>query len=550
MIKNYNTISFRLLSLLLMVLFSNISLSQTTTYTGTWDNGEPNITTAAVFMTNYTSVADIVAKSVSVSGGAQVTIASGHTFTVENDISVATNSKLIFENNSSLLQNNALSINTGNINVKRDSKPIRQFEYTYWSAPVAGQTLIGFSPLTNSSRFYTFNANPAVNNYVLENANNVMLPSGGYVIRAPDNFNTTQQVFNGEFIGIPNNGNYTASVVALDPSAFNYNLIGNPYPSAISVAKLIDNTTLGALYLWTHNTAIANNVFTNNDYAIRTRNTGTAAVSGGVIPGQYIAAGQGFFASSSTTGNIVFTNTMRVANNNSQFFKNTQTEPQFYYFRINVTNTDGAFKQFAIGYEEGATNGYDFVQDAFATPGTPLKFYSLIGTNGFTIQGRAFPWTVNDQVSLGYTSTIVGNYEIALNDSDLLFPTQDIFIEDTNSGIFHNLKTGSYSFTTAIGTFDNRFKVRYLNPTLSNNTFLIDPNTVSINSNNNQIEVNSTSEKIKSIQGYDVLGRLIFDKQNLADKTVLIEKISKQNQALIIKIKLENDQIVSKKLIF
>jgi hypothetical protein len=549
MIKNYNTISFRLFSLL-MVLFSNISQSQTTTYTGTWDNGEPNITTDAVFMANYTSIADIVAKSVSVSSGAQVTIASGHTFTIENNISVATNSKFIFENNASLLQKNALAINTGNINLKRNSTSMRQFEYTYWSSPVTGQTLIGFSPLTNPSRFYTFNANPAVNNYVLENANNVMLPSGGYVIRAPDNFTTAPQIFNGEFTGIPNNGNFTASVVTFDPSVFNYNLLGNPYPSAISVANLIDNTTLGALYLWTHNTAIANNVFTNNDYAIRTRNTGTAAVSGGVIPGQYIAAGQGFFASSSATGNIVFTNTMRVGNNNSQFFKNTQTEPQFYYFRINVTNTDGAFKQLAIGYEEGATNGYDFAQDAFATPGAPLKFYSLIGTNGFTIQGRAFPWTVNDQVSLGYTSTIAGNYEIALNDYDPSFPTQDIFIEDTNSGTFHNLKTGSYSFTTAIGTFDNRFKVRYLNPTLSNNTFLINPNTVNVNSNNNEIEVNSTSEKIKSIQVYDTLGRLIFDKQNLAEKTVLIESISKQNQVLIIKIKLENDQVVSKKLIF
>ncbi len=550
MIKNYYTISFRLFSLLSMILLSNISQSQTTTYTGTWDNGEPNITTDAVFTANYTSVEDITAKSISVSGGAYVTIASGHTFTVENNISVETNSKLIFENNASLLQNNALAINAGNVNLKRDSKPIRQFEYTYWSAPVAGQTLIGFSPLTNTSRFYTFNANPTVNNYVLENANNVMLPSAGYVIRAPDNFTTTQQIFNGEFIGTPNNGNYTASVVALDPGLFNYNLIGNPYPSAISVAKLIDNTTLGALYLWTHNTAIANNVFTNNDYAIRTRNTGTAAVSGGAIPGPYIASGQGFFASSSATGNIIFTNTMRVANNNAQFFKNTQSDPQFYYFRINVTNSDGAFKQLAIGYEEGATNGYDFVQDAFATPGTPLKFYSLIGTNGFTIQGRAFPWTINDQISLGYTSTIAGNYEITLNDYDPLFPSQDIFIEDTSSGTFHNLKTSPYTFATAIGTFDNRFKVRYLNPTLSNNAFLINPNTVYANSNNNQIEINSTSEKIKSIQVYDILGRLIFNKQNLVNKAVLIESISKQNQALIIKIKLENDQVVSKKLIF
>ena len=60
-----------------------------------------------------------------------------------------------------------------------------------------------------------------------------------------------------------------------------YNFISNPYPSAIDVVTLIDNTDLGTLYFWTHNTAIVANVFTTDDYAVRTITTGTAAVSGG-----------------------------------------------------------------------------------------------------------------------------------------------------------------------------------------------------------------------------------------------------------------------------
>jgi len=427
--------------------------------------------------------------------------------------------------------------------------PIRQYDYTYWSSPVAGQTFVGYSPNTDSDRYHSFNT--VANSWVNENPTNVMQQAKGYAIRVPDTFDpTTPQIFNGEFIGVPNNGDKTTNVVLFNPGLLNYNLLGNPYPSAISVHTLIDNSTLGTLYLWTHNTGITSNVFTSNDYAVRTRNTGTAALSGGAIPEAYIAAGQGFFASSSATGNITFTNNMRVANNNSQFFKNALLDPQYYYFRINVTNTGGAFKQIALGYEEGATNGYDFVQDAYATPGTPLKFYSLIGTDGFAIQGRAFPWTVNDQISLGYVSTIAGDYEIALNDYDTFFTSQDIFIEDTNSGTFHNLKVSPYTFTTAIGTFDNRFKVHYVDLSLSANEYAVSANSVYVFSNNGEIAVNSTSEKIKSVQVYDVLGRLIFTKENINNNKFSINSIAQRNQALIIKAQLENNQVISKKLIF
>ena len=84
----------------------------------------------------------------------------------------------------------------------------------------------------------------------------------------------------------------------------------------------------------------------------------------------------------------------------------------------------------------------------------------------------------------------------------------------------------------------------------TNNNFTINKNAVFVNANNNEIVVNSTSEKIKNIQVYDVLGRLIFDKKNANENKFVIESIQKRNQALIIKTELENNQIVTKKLIF
>jgi hypothetical protein len=535
--------------LVLFLLFSNLILSQTTTWTGTWDNGTPDNTKEVIFSADFTATSAIEAKSIVINNNAKV-IFSGNVLTVTDNINIASSAHLIFENSGSLVQINPSIINTDAIEYNRNSTAMRQFEYTYWGSPVSNQTLVGFSPLTASDRYYSFNADSNVNNYVTENPNNTMLPAVGYAIRAPENYTSTAQIFNGKFIGTPNNGNITTNVIAFIPSKLNYNLLSNPYPSAISVASLIDNTTLGALYLWTHNTAINNNVFSVNDYAIRTKNTGIAAISGGAIPGEYLAAAQGFFASSSATGNIVFTNAMRVGNNNSQFFKISNKAPQYYYFRINVTNSGGAFKQIALGYEEGATNGYDFLQDALATPGEPIKFYSLIGTDGFAIQGRAFPWTVNDEIALGYTSTIMENYEITLNDTDVLFPTQDIYINDMNSGTFHNLKTGPYTFSTEIGTFNNRFKIVYTVPTLSKEDFFNNLNTVFLQSKNNEIEIKSTDDKIKSVKIHTVLGQTLFSQPDINRNLITVSNIGKQNQILIVKAQLENGQIVSKKIIF
>ena len=124
MTKNYLTIFFRLFSLLLMVLASNSIQAQTTTWAGSWDNGEPDITKDVFFTSSYTSTADIIAKSVSVSNDAVVTIVGGltpHTLTVENNISVTgALSRLILENNSSLVQINPSAVNSGNINYKRE----------------------------------------------------------------------------------------------------------------------------------------------------------------------------------------------------------------------------------------------------------------------------------------------------------------------------------------------------------------------------------------------------------------------------------------------
>ncbi|WP_311266681.1 hypothetical protein, partial [Xanthomonas sp. WCS2017Noco2-62] len=59
--------------------------------------------------------------------------------------------------------------------------------------------------------------------------------------------------YNAQFIGVPNNGNFFGP----EAVAEKYNLLGNPYPSAIYADQFIyDNQAniYGTIYIWTHNT--------------------------------------------------------------------------------------------------------------------------------------------------------------------------------------------------------------------------------------------------------------------------------------------------------
>jgi hypothetical protein len=395
-----------------------ITISRAIYNAGAWSNVVgPDATMIAQFNSNYTSTGNLSACSVLVTAGT-VTFASNHTLTVQNDVKV-TGGSLVFNNNSSLVQVNTLSnlgatiANTGNITYKRDSTPMLKYDYTYWSSPVAGQTLTAFSPNTNPIKFFTFDG--SVNNWVYVPGATAMSAGIGYIVRAPDiaPFNTvTRNVFNGVFTGVPNTGTLTTPIFG---ATNQFNLIGNPYASAIYASDLMDDPlNVGVmdatLYLWTHNTPIASNNYIENDYAIYNYMGGVgtrAAITAGNtnVPNGKIASGQSFLVKGIANGVVTFKNDMRVpagANNNDQFFRAVNPSPtavQHVANRIwlDVTNTQGAYKQTMVGYAENATNEIDRGYDSpFVDIGNATLLYSHVNGDKFSIQGKPMPFLRTD----------------------------------------------------------------------------------------------------------------------------------------------------------
>src|SRR5690606_18670097 len=74
----------------------------------------------------------------------------------------------------------------------------------------------------------------------------------GYLIRTPNNHPTFAWIWNGQFRGVPHNGDYTVTM-ADHGEGKRFNLVGNPYPSPIDIDAFVaanaDNIT-GTLYFW------------------------------------------------------------------------------------------------------------------------------------------------------------------------------------------------------------------------------------------------------------------------------------------------------------
>ncbi|WP_310557645.1 T9SS sorting signal type C domain-containing protein [Flavobacterium sp.] len=478
---------------------------------------------------------------------------AGATLTITD--AITNNGTLIFENNANLVQvNNA--VNTGNIVYKRTTPNLLDTDYTYWSSPVVGQTLAAISPINyDEGRYYSFDT--ILNDWSIWLPHTtVMLPSVGYIMRGK---NIPGPNIEATFTGVPNNGVLTTPTGA----AGNNCLMGNPYPSAIDADAFLGAniaTIEGTLYFWTHNTPITNLVYTSGDYASYNGTGGVAATTGGTAPTGKIAATQGFFATSKTASTVTFNNFMRFDGSgtpfdNTNFYKTKNTKKAITIEKhrvwLNLTNTQGAFKQILVGYVTNATNEYDSAFDGRSFNGNAfVDFYSVVNNKRYTIQGRALPFDENDEVPLGYRSTIAGEFSININQVDGLLTNQAVFLEDKLTNTIVNLKTSSYTFTTAVGVFNERFVLRFVAKTLSTNDFEGKSNQVYVSVKNKQLKINAVGEAIKNLTIYDLSGRTLYQKNNIGSNELTVPNFVSGTQTVMLKIILQSGTIVSKKVIF
>ena len=598
----------------------------------TWSNGAPDITTLAEINGDYTTAINgsFSACSLIINNTRTLTIDDNTFVEIENNTTV--DGALLVNTQGAFVQNNDLATFTnvsGTSTVTKRTAPAEDWlEYTYWSSPVQGETIGSALSPADSNRRFRFRAenyrdsaaetnNDGIlvngfyddeddngNDWLLMGAGDTMLPAVGYAATLSSTSfsgpgSQIAHIFTGEF----NNGVYPVTIYknVTETNDNNWNFIGNPYPSAISLIDFLDENEYsvtntagnidGVIYFWSHQNPPSSTVngnsqnnFSQSDYAMRNRVAGVAGGDNngdGIVdmldePDGFIPSGQGFFVSYNETasstlfsnalpegtvneGTVTFRNAMRTTGNNNQFFRNSNPPSDANKLWLYLSSDTGVSSQIAIGYVANASDGldgasYDAVRNL--SIGNNTFLYSTIANNSdnFAIQGKApESLTLDEVITLGLYTTITNPviYSISISHFEGDFFTNNtIYLKDNFTSVIHDLNASDYSFTSNSGEFRDRFEIVFKTSNLSVDGFNVNENDITIielQNDNVKFTVPNTLS-IKTVKIIDVLGRELYNFRG-SENTEIYNLSNLSSAPYIAQITLSNEKVITKKVI-
>jgi PKD repeat protein len=290
---------------------------------------------------------------------------------------------------------------------------------------------------------------------------------------------------NVSFTGTPNNGPLAFGPTAV--GAFtSFNLVGNPYPSAISAPAFVaanPGIAGSALYFWDDDGSAGSDYDAATDYAVWNNLGFVSGPNSGTVFTGNIASCQGFFIETPSSASIQFNNAMRTTTNNA-FFDQNNIERLW----ISVTTAANDYNETLIAFKADATDGIDLQYDAKKLKGNAhISLYSKAEGSDLAIQ--AIPSLTSDKiVPLGIDADANGAQTIRLKHVDNIDQTSQIILEDTKLGIFQNLRNNPvYNYVFDKNSDSQRFRLHF------KAGVYMSANTESCVQNDGSIIINSTS---------------------------------------------------------
>ncbi|ACU07648.1 PKD domain containing protein [Flavobacteriaceae bacterium 3519-10] len=518
------------------------------TWNGTgWSNTTgPDTSSVAIIDGDYSGPA-FAALSLTVNAGKTLNVTD---YVTTGD--VTNNGHIIVADGANFVQTGTFTAGTdSSFKVRKSTKAVKRLAYINWSSPMnnSAQTLKEFSFGKNAdgsnqsatgtvdNRFFTYNNNAFVS--ILPGS--TFNPAGaGFLIRTPNDFTTTGQVFNGQFEGTtPNSGtiSYDHSGIAGD-----YVMLGNPYPSAISLDDFLTANpgTTETVYIWNSQAVMdANNQYTGTNY--NTYAPGTGSVPAGSING-FIPVGQAFFverATMPTTTPFVFTDALRQITQDGVFSRGATADK----FWLELTSPSGSKPQMLIGFNAAATAGFDAGFDAALIGSNADALYSTVDNRKLVIDAHG-SFTSDDSFVLNADVSTAGSYTIGVLKTEGVFANgQQIWLKDQVTGSVTLISEQPYTFTAEAGSVTDRLTLQF-KPGGALATDGAVKAGITIFSSGSEIHARA-AEHISSVEVYEMSGKLIANART-SQKDVTVQ-VNYQGVVLV-KVVLQNGTVQTKKL--
>jgi hypothetical protein len=401
----------------------------------------PNVTPRPVVSASPAAVC----RTLTLNTGAELTINSGQNLTADN--AVTNNGTIRVMNSANFIQtaNSTSYTGSGSMVVQRQGSSSSTV-YNYWGSPITNANVPGSNTyLYNSAVGTHSNADDTPADPGWQAYSGPMTPGRGYAATGAGLVT---------FTGTPNNNSVpyavttSAQPMTSTVPGTRFNLVANPFPSAISAnlflqangpaATLPANRRIaGVLYFWDDDNS-GSSGYTTSDYATWT--TIGSVGGGGNTPQGSIASGQGFKVDAETSGNIVFTNSMR-GGDNSQFFRLAEDDEFMDRLWLNISGA-GNFNQTLVAFRDDATDLRDLMYDAYKVRGNAQMALGSVQANE-TFAVAAYPTLTTDRVVplLTYVAQ-QGNYTFEADSVDG-FAGFTIYLEDLLTGQLHVLQQGT-----------------------------------------------------------------------------------------------------------